>query len=402
MIRGMNIKSQEQAQWEDWGITPVALETNAVPTILLVDDDRSTLMLVARYLQKSPFYQYQVVTATNGKAAWDILQNLVPEVIISDWDMPGFSGIELCKKIRATPALHLCYFILLTSHAKLENRVQGLDAGADEFLTKPVEQEELRARVRAGLRLQQLSRDLQRQNQILESELDAAGRYVRSQIPAPIEGQVITKWLFRPSSQLGGDCFDYYWLDEDHLVLYLLDVSGHGVGSALLSASVLHILRSRSLINVDFRDPNQVLSSLNNTFPMGNHNDMYFTIWYGVYHSPSRVLRYACAGHPPGIVLQGNHIETIPPEPEGLPIGLLDHEVFPTQHYVLPAASTLFLYSDGIYEITCTDGRMWTFEEFLDLFRQHLSLEEVLAHVQTLSGQANFDDDISLLQIDFP
>ncbi|MFN7657465.1 MAG: response regulator, partial [Dolichospermum sp.] len=175
--------------------------------------------------------------------------------IICDWVMSGIDGLQVCRQIKSDPKLATTFFILLTakgaSLGEEDDRVRGLDAGADEFISKPIEMNELKARVRAGLRLHQLSRDLQHQKQILEqlnrdlqhqkqvleTELAEAADYVRSLLPLPLVGSVTIESLFVPSAQLGGDCFDYYWIDDEHLAIYLLDVSGHGVGSALLSVS---------------------------------------------------------------------------------------------------------------------------------------------------------------------
>ncbi len=219
----------------------------------------------------------------------------------------------MCRRIKTTPELNTTFFILLTARADVEDRVKGLDIGADDFLTKPVDIKELKARVRAGLRLHQMNQELQNQKQvlevlnqelrtqkqILEAELAEAADYVRSLLPRPLTGIVSIETLFVPSTQLGGDCFDYYWLDDCNLVIYLLDVSGHGVGSALLSVAVLNVLRSRSLPNTNFYQPSEVLRGLNDAFQMINHDDKYFTIWYGVYNVVDRKLVYASAGHSP-------------------------------------------------------------------------------------------------------
>jgi phosphoserine phosphatase RsbU/P len=97
-------------------------------------------------------------------------------------------------------------------------------------------------------------------------------------------------WKFIPSNSLGGDAFGYHWLDDDNFAIYLLDISGHGVGAALLSVSVMNALRSESLLNTDFCEPDQVLASLNHAFPGEQHNDMFFTIWYGVFNKSSYSL----------------------------------------------------------------------------------------------------------------
>ena len=107
-----------------------------------------------------------------------------------------------------------------------------------------------------------------------------------------------------PSTTLGGDGLGYHWLDEDSFAIYLVDVCGHGVGAALHSVSVLNVLRSENLQNTDFRRPDQVLAGLNAVFPMENHKEMYFTIWYGVYNRVSRVLTYASGGHPPALLIE--------------------------------------------------------------------------------------------------
>jgi hypothetical protein len=119
----------------------------------------------------------------------------------------------------------------------------------------------------------------------LDQELRRASKYVLSLLPAPLTtGPVLTEWKFVPSTQLGGDAFGYFWLDADTFVFYLLDVSGHGAGSAMHSVTVLNVLRQRALPGVNFENPADVLSSLNARFPMDSHGGLFFTMWYGVYH----------------------------------------------------------------------------------------------------------------------
>jgi len=138
---------------------------------------------------------------------------------------------------------------------------------------------------------------------LLNQELAEAAQYVKTILPQPItEGVIRTDWRFVPSTSLGGDAFGYHWLDENHFAIYLIDVSGHGVGAALLSVSVMNVLRSQSLPNTDFKDPEQVLEPLNVAFPGEENNDMFFTIWYGVYKKGTRKLIYASGGHPPAYI----------------------------------------------------------------------------------------------------
>lgn len=150
--------------------------------ILVVDDDPVTLKLASKYLRDEG---YAVETASNGESGWALALKGKPDLIISDWSMPDISGIVLCQRIKANleyPQLKNIYFILLTAYSDLKHRVYALDAGADECLTKPIDPSELRARVRAGLRLcllaksrTEVNRKLMVQNELL-SLLDLTDR----------------------------------------------------------------------------------------------------------------------------------------------------------------------------------------------------------------------------------
>ena len=256
------------------------------------------------------------------------------------------------------------------------------------------------------IKRKQAEEELQRQNEILQAELNQAAEYVRSLLPRPLKKRVTTEAQFVPSLQLGGDAFDYYWLDADHLAVYLLDVAGHGVRSALLSISVLNILRSQSLPSTNFSQPSAVLSALNRVFQMNEDGDDYFTIWYGVYNPVKRELVYACAGHPPAILLSEASIST-PVKQLGslsIPIGMLPEADFDDDSCEIQPGSILYLFSDGVYELLQPDGSIWGLNAFIDLLTDYNksksgNLEQVLHHIQRLNGNKVLDDDFSLLQI---
>ncbi len=243
----------------------------------------------------------------------------------------------------------------------------------------------------------------------LLAELAEAAEYVRSLLPPPFSEPVAIESRFIPSQQLGGDCFDYYWLDDENLVIYLLDVSGHGTGPALLSVSVLNLLRSRSLPNTNFNQPSEVLTALNQAFQIDNQRDMYFTIWYGVYNLTQRQLTYASAGHPPAILLSENS-ESITQarrlRTRGLPIGMFLNADFMTARCTIAKNSSLYLYSDGAYEIHLPDGTIWGLDSFIRLLKDYrhphgFNLDEILKYLRDLSAKDSFNDDLSLLQINF-
>ncbi|MEA5506661.1 SpoIIE family protein phosphatase [Halotia wernerae UHCC 0503] len=374
--------------------------------ILVIDDDISIQIFLKRLLEKQG---YLVVTANDGDEGIAQVMAWSPALIICDWIMPGLNGLEVCNYIKTDPNLSTIFFILLTSLDSVADRVKGLDAGADDFITKPIEQNELKARVRAGLRLHQLSRDLQTQKLLLETELAEAAEYVRSLLPLPITEPFSINSRFIPSRQLGGDCFDYYWLDPDYLAVYLLDTAGHGLKATLPSISVLNLLRSRALKGLNYYQPSDVLRALNETFQMNYQNDKYFTIWYGVYNRVKRQLIYASAGHPPAILISGKSPKNTKVQllrTPGVPVGM-----FPEVKYVdaccnIEKFSTLYIFSDGTYEITKLDSTLWSLDAFIQILisLQHTvdcQLDQVLNYLIALNSKEAFDDDLSILQIKF-
>ncbi|KOP26742.1 regulator [Hapalosiphon sp. MRB220] len=392
--------------------------------ILVIDDDPIVRTVLKRTLQNQG---YEITVANNGEEGITQAKLLRPALIICDWIMSHLDGLEVCRQIKADPELATTFFILLTAKGAApgeeEDRVKGLDAGADEFVSKPIEMNELKARVRAGLRLYQLNQDLQTQKQaleklnqnlhtqkqILEAELAEAADYVRSLLPLPLTGTVDIEALFIPSAQLGGDCFDYYWLDDDNLAIYLLDVSGHGVGSALLSVSVLNVLRSQSLPNTNFYQPSEVLKALNNAFQMKNHGDKYFTIWYGVYHRLKHQLVYANAGHPPALLLSEQSAPDFQVKQLGsldLPIGFLPEVDFMDAVFDVEENSTLYVFSDGVYEINQPDGKILGLDSFIDIIINYnqvnkCHIQHLLNQIMKLNFQHFFEDDLSVLKISF-
>ncbi len=375
-----------------------------MPKILVIDDDPAVLKVVQRALQHQG---YEVTVASNGREGLEQAQQVHPALIICDWMIPYVDGLEVCRQVKANPQLSTTFFILLTSRIGLDDRIEGLNRGADDFLSKPIELVELQARVRAGLRLHQVSQDLQTQKELLEAELAEAASYVGALLPKPLTGEVSIEARFIPSRQLGGDCFDYFWLDPDFLVLYLLDISGHGLAAALPSILVLNLLRTQSLPQVNFYAPQDVLKGLNDAFQMSHQNEKYFTIWYGVYDRRKRQLTYASAGHPPAVLLT--------PDAEGklqvrqlrtpaLPIGMISEATFISDRCQIPENATLYIFSDGIYELNPVDQSGWGLDEWIALLsdlKAEAKLDQILEAVQQATLTAAFPDDASLLKAQF-
>ncbi|HKT72530.1 MAG TPA: SpoIIE family protein phosphatase [Steroidobacteraceae bacterium] len=238
----------------------------------------------------------------------------------------------------------------------------------------------------------------------LQADLAEAAHYVRSLLPAPLSEPFRADWRFVPSAALGGDALGYHWIDSEHFALYLLDVCGHGVGPSLMSVAVLHMLRTRSLRGIDFRNPAQVLSSLNDAYQMQSASDLYFTLWYGVYQPRERTLKYGCAGHPPALLVSadGSAVEHL--KLAGVPIGLVDGVKYASATVSVPAQSRLYILSDGTFEVQKPDGAMLAFDELVEFVRcpprADSDLDDWLQHLVQLRG-GSLDDDFSIVRFGF-
>ena len=236
----------------------------------------------------------------------------------------------------------------------------------------------------------------------LRAELDSAARYVSSILPGDLAGPVRVSSRYLPAQEVGGDCFHYAWIDDDHLIVYLIDVSGHGVEPALVSVSVHNMLRSGSLSRQTLVAPDQVLSELNSKFPMEKHGGNYFTIWYGVYQASSRTLRYAGAGHPPAMVFADGSFTELASQSE--PVGMFSDTEFTATSIVLPPVCQILLYSDGVFDLALPGDQLWTRADFADLCNElaaepDWSLDGLIERVRHLTAADVLDDDCTLVKL---
>jgi serine phosphatase RsbU (regulator of sigma subunit) len=242
----------------------------------------------------------------------------------------------------------------------------------------------------------------------LQRDLLRARNYVLSLLPSALRtGPVQTDWRFVPSAQLGGDALGYEWLDADTFACYLIDVSGHGIGAAMHSVSVLNDLRHRALPGVDFRDPGQVLGSLNDRFQMDNHNGLFFTMWYGIYRPAGRTLTYSSAGHHPAYLVPADRRTS---QPLGLPslmIGAVPGVSYMVQRVSVPPGSSLYLFSDGAYEIVTSDEQRWALTDFLPLLVEPeldgvRESDRLWNAITRVARPGPLEDDCSLLILKLP
>ncbi len=379
--------------------------------ILVADDDKSTRILLRLILQKEGF---QVVEVENGQDCLTAWKQHQPDMILLDAMMPVMDGFGCCQAINQIQAQKQDLgipILMITGLNDKESVDRAFAVGATDYITKPIHPPVLRQRLtrmlkaaRAEAALRESEAKLLQQNLLLQSELNQAADYVRSLLPKPLKKQIKIEQHFAPSAQLGGDIFDYYWLDNNHLMVYLVDVAGHGVKSALLSISILNLLRTQSLYNTNFYEPWTVLTELNRIFQISDRGDNYFTIWYGVIGLDERKLIYASAGHPPGIFIdcQTNSVKYL--DNDNIPIGMLENYNFEQDICEIAPGDNLYILSDGVYEVPQANGKLWGFNALVELIEKYqhdsdFNLKEIWQYIQKQHKDQILDDDFSLLKI---
>ena len=380
--------------------------------VLAVDDNENNRDVLTRRLQR---HGLTVESAADGLQALALVRARSFDLVLLDIMMPELDGYSVLQQMKADPLTRHIPVIMISALDELDGVVRCIEAGAEDYLPKPFNPTLLRARISACLEKKSLRDAEQRHLQLIEEtkrrldeELAEAAHYVRSIFPPPTSAPLAIDWKYEPSTELGGDAFGYHWIDADHFAVYLLDVCGHGVGASLLSVTAINVLRSGSLPATDFRNPGAVLSALNNAFQMERQNNMYFTLWYGVYHAPSRTLHHASGGHPPSLLLAPDATGAFASQrliSPGLIIGAMEDVVYVAQSCIVPPGAHLMVLCDGCYEVADAEGEMLDFDEFEKFMQLNGirpdGLDQLFQWLRVRHGEGPLDDDFSMVRIQF-
>ncbi|WP_406699521.1 SpoIIE family protein phosphatase [Singulisphaera sp. Ch08] len=385
-------------------------------TVLLIDDQPMIGEAVRRMLaseQDIVFHYCKDATRAVEEAI-----KVSPTVILQDLVMPEIDGLTLVKKFRETEATRETPMIVLSTKEEPTIKAEAFALGANDYIVKLPDRLELLARIRYHskgyinlLQRNEAYKALQESQRVMAKDVAEAAKYVQSLLPEKLKKGVIrADWRFIPSADLGGDTFGYDWLDDEHFAFYLLDVSGHGVGAALLSVSALNALRSQSLPQTDFRNPGQVLTALNRAFQMDQQNGLFFTIWYGIYHKSTRQIEYAGGGHPAALLRTGPTVEEaklLMLESDGPMVGAVPDLEYRTSSCQVEAFGMLSLYSDGVFEVERSDGSTWPYTDFIKfmgeapLTGEQTSMDRLIEYTKVLGGSDEYMDDFSIAELQF-
>lgn len=393
--------------------------------ILIAEDERITRMTLARQLEN---WGHAVVAAEDGQKAWEQFQAGGFDIVLTDWEMPNVSGVELIQRIRESGSATYVYVIMLTSRSDKSDIVKGIEAGADDFLSKPFDRGELRVRLLAGERIVNLERALSRQNAELRTAnerihhgLRAAARVQRSMLPqSNIDTpRARTAWHYIPTEELAGDAIGLHLIDDRYLVAYVIDVSGHGVPAALLSVTAMHAMEPTAGSVSLLRDmagvgglgtvqlPGRAAAEMNRRFRASDNDGRYLTMILSVLDTHTGRLHLASAGHPPPLVLRGAACVPVP-DVGGFPIAILDDSSYEDAVVQLEPGDRVFLFSDGVLEQTPPSGSEQFGEvQLVPLLQRHAGMAPeqligaLVAALTDWAQAAGFADDVSVAVIEW-
>jgi len=407
-----------------------SIEEDAIKRVLVVDDSRVQRRILSSSLKR---WGYEVLEADSGQAAMEICRRESLDLILSDWMMPGMNGLEFCKTFRQMERDKYSYFILLTSKNEKDEVAHGLDIGADDFLTKPVNANELRARIRAGERIQEMQKELSEKNRqmadalaeiqclydTIDRDLIEAKKLQQSLIKERHRnfGTAEVSLLLRSSGHVGGDLVGFFPICDTQIGLFSIDVSGHGITSALMTARLAGFLSGATPEqNLALtkgkgggyiaRSPALVVEQLNRIVLEEMETEHYFTLLLAHLDLTTGAVVATQAGHPhPAIQRSNGAVEYC--GQGGLPVGLIPDANYEEFDITLYSGDRLLLMSDGITECPNPFGDLLDEEGVAELLDRNATvpgskfLEVLMQELNTYSGDQEFPDDISAILLEF-
>jgi CheY-like chemotaxis protein len=383
-------------------------------TILAVDDDIDILELIQMSLTAEGF---DVITANDGMSGLEKAKAYSPDLILLDLMMPVMDGFEVIGKLRVDEQTRAIPVIMLTARAQTHERVQGLHAGADDYVTKPFDLDELTARIEAVLGRTLPTKYInplistmgdwftEEGVEQLASHLEAAAMIQQNLIPqkAPdLPGFDIAGFL-RSSMTVSGDFYDFILLDDNRLGIAIADVRGKGIPAALLMVMIRTILR---LICREETSPAAALKRINDLLAIDTDPDLFATMVYGILDSAARTFTYSSAGHCYPLHLKNRGTEVDELEAGGMILGTFDYATFESETISLAPGDEILLYTDGVTEAERKSDETFYGEERLAALLQSngdQSAETLCQTIETalldFTGTDHRDDDVTIVVI---
>ena len=378
--------------------------------ILVADDDIVTKKMLASLLTR---WEFTVLTASTGSEAWQLLlEPDAPDLVLLDWQMPGMDGVDICRQLRQLETHRHKYIILLTSRSETDDIVTGLQAGADDYLTKPFDKGELHARISVGRRTLQLQQNLAQSLQTIEETMQRLqanflwGHAVTGLLGCSIAVDSISY------EKTDGDFYDFYTLTPTQFDLVIGDVMGKGMIAALLGSATTHSMARayRDLLAETRHDilptPQALVQRLSAQIcPQLYDMESFVTLFYCRVDLRMMQVTYVDCGHPEPLIYNRHTHTHRSFAVQNSPIGFLPNDHVCEDTMPIMPGDLLLFYSDGISEARNSAGEMFgegrlqtLLEQFADQTPGEL-VSSLNQACQVFVGETGFSDDATCIVI---
>jgi sigma-B regulation protein RsbU (phosphoserine phosphatase) len=384
------------------------MDDNSHAEILVVDDDAMSRRVLGQLLSAAG---YNCRVCKDGAEALDTIHEKPPSVLLLDFDMPGPNGAEVLRRLRSDqdPAVAQIPAIMLTAHGSEQSEVSCLQAGADDFVTKPVNSSVLRARIETQLRLRSMRRQLERQNDELEKwrrdlERDLAAARLTQQSLIPQKPLLVPGWqiatCYRPVIQVGGDIYGWLRMRDGRVLFWIADGTGHGAAAALLTTLAKLLFHYGSM---DHDSPASLMEGVDNDFRSIFGARSFMTAMCVALDPATGQLQVVGAGHPPLLVVRHDgtteSILSVAP-----PLGLIKRAAFNETAVVLEPGDAFLLYTDGLFRWTKDERHRVTpeqFEKVLDHSAPSADalLKRIVAQTAPKNSAKTAPDDVAAIAV---
>jgi sigma-B regulation protein RsbU (phosphoserine phosphatase) len=368
-------------------------------TILVVDDSPTNLQVLVRTLEGSG---HRILAAKDGPTALDIASRAKPDLMLLDVMMPGMDGFEVCRVLKARPDTRHTLVIFLSARGEVSDKVSGLELGAIDYITKPIQAEEVLARVAVHLSRQHLERELRRSRDRLDKELAGAAQMQRQLLPPtmPAHASIAFGSFYQTSRHAGGDYYDVLPLYGDRIGIFVADVSGHGAPAAIIMAMIRAVVHSYPGVP---DDPQKVLRYINSHFDFLWDTPMYATAIYAVIDTERRTMRLSSAGHPPPLrVGPSGDVETAQLE-TAMCLLWQELDIVPCVEVPLQPGERWMFFTDGITDRQSADGSMFDLDRLSAALARHRDrapteiVDAIVGELDAFAAGQEPDDDQTLL-----
>ncbi|KUO51572.1 MAG: hypothetical protein APF76_13025 [Desulfitibacter sp. BRH_c19] len=366
--------------------------------ILIVDDDEMNLGLLEAFLTATN-ENYQLISAVNGSQALEKIDKYKPDLVLLDIMMPIVNGYEVCSKIKSNPDTRFLPVVLITALNDKENKIRGIEVGADDFLTKPVDRIELLTRVKSLLLTKSLHDDLEHHYKLLKKELAMAKYLQESILPhsVPDIDSLDIAVFYEPSIEIGGDFYYFMEIDDDNLGVFLADICGHGVSAAMKSM----VLKDRLFQNRHlWKDPKKLIEALNYgliDFFSLTDSDSFITALYLIINTKDWELKLVNGGHPEPLLQYDNESRVLN-ETTTLPVGVFEDIKYEEFSVSLPVGGKVSLFTDGFFEIQISKDQQLSITNFYDKLDQlkdlnaNDTINAIIKYIEKVSEEDPTDD----------